>query len=217
MGNRTRPRRRWRWLLGLAAVAVVGAAVAYELLLGLGVAGWRTVWRIETRYGDEVEAHCAERGLPPTYFKALIYLESSGVPGPNPRFEPGVYDALVAVRDGGRERYGPITPATVADASDEALRNLASSWGPLQIMGYHCVEIGVLVHDLRDADALRWGIAWADETYGSYLRDGSPRDAFHVHNAGRPYPEQGPPRTHDPRYVHRGLRLMRAFSLVGWR
>lgn len=38
-----------------------------------------------------------------------------------------------------------------------------------------------------------------------------------MHNAGSPYPESGPPRTYDPRYVGRGLRLMRAFALVGWR
>ena len=216
MGVLSRLRTRLRWVLGLAAVAVVGLVAAYATVLGLGLAGWRTVWRIETLYGDEVEAACAEHGLPAPYFKALIFLESSGVAGQNPRFEPAVYERLQEVRDGRLERYGPITPELVSDASDDALRNLATSWGPMQIMGYHCVEIGVLVHDLRDTDALQWGILWADQTYGRYLRAGSPRDAFHMHNAGRPFPEQGPPRTHDPRYVGRGLRLMRAFWLVGW-
>jgi hypothetical protein len=216
MGTPSRLRRRLAWALGLGAAVLVAAVVVYEILLGLGVAGWKTVWRIEGLYGDEVEAVCAEHDLPPNYFKALIYLESSGIQAPT-RFEPGVYDKLLEVRDGRREAYGLITPETIVDASDEAVANLATSWGPLQIMGYHCVEIGVLVHSLRDADALEWGILWADQTYGRYLREDRPRDAFHMHNAGRPYPEDGPPRTHDPRYVGRGLRLMRAFALVGWR
>jgi len=207
---------RSRWTRRLAVAALLAAAVAYAVLVGLTPAEWQTAWRIEAGPGDEIDRLSREMGLPAEYFKALIFLESSGVSEPEPRFEPGVYRQLRAVRDGDRTGYGLLTPADLHGASDEALRNLASSWGPMQIMGYHCVEIGVNVTDLRDADAVAWGVRWVDQTYGHLLREQRYDDAFHMHNAGSPYPETGGPRTHDPRYVPRGLRMMRGFALIGW-
>lgn len=196
-------------------IAGLAAVIAYGGLLGLSPQGWRTVLLIQQRYGDEVDRLCAQRDLPPEFFKALIFLESSGVANPPPRFEPGVYQELLSVQAGTRGPYELVEKTTLDGTPDEAVRNLATSWGPLQIMGYHCVEIGVNVHQLRDADALGWGITWSDQTYGKLLRDGRYRDAFHMHNAGSLYPDSGPPRTHDPRYVGRGERYRRAFLLLG--
>jgi len=199
-----------------AAVAALGlaAAVAYAWALGLSPQDWRTVMIIEQRYGAEIDRLCDERGLPPEFFKALIFLESSGVAAPPPRFEPGVYQQLLDVQSGARGPYELVDQATLDGTPDQALRNLATSWGPMQIMGYHCVEIGVNVHQLRDAGALEWGILWSDQTYGKLLRDGRYRDALHMHNAGSLYPKNGPPRTHDPSYVARGMRYRRAFLLL---
>jgi hypothetical protein len=207
---------RSRWTRRLAVAGLLATAVAYALLVGLTPAEWQTAWRIEAGPGDEIDQLASELGLSPSYFKALVFLESSGVDDPDPRFEPGVYDQLRRVRDGGRSRYGLLTAGDLAGASDEALRNLASSWGPMQIMGYHCVEIGVNVADLRDADAVAWGVRWVDQTYGHLLREQRFDDAFHMHNAGSTYPDSGPPKTHDPRYVPRGLKMMRGFSMIGW-
>ena len=172
------------------------------------------IGRVLVHHAAEVDVVSVQRGLPPSYFKALIILESRGRRSAGARFEPQVFERLKQVRDGPRRQMEAITHSTVGNASDNALRNLATSWGPLQVMGYHCVEVGILVRDLREAESLRWSIVWIDQTYGGYLRRGEYRDAFHLHNTGRPFPKNGVPRTHDPTYVDRGLRYIDAFEWI---
>ncbi len=168
--------------------------------------------RFYETYNDQVDILAKKFNLPATYLKALIVLESSGNKKIPNRFEKHVFDELKKVRSGTRKKYENITQVTINDASNEALKNLASSWGPFQLMGYKCVLLKINVSDVRGKDALYWGIKWINLTYGNYLRQGKYKDAFHIHNTGRPYPKKGKPFTYDPHYVSNGLKYMKVFS-----
>ena len=166
----------------------------------------------QKNYAAEVGPLAKELGLPYAYFMALTVLECSGEKPCGTRFENHVFEKLQDLRAGERERYGRVRPSHIHDAEDPALRNLATSWGPFQLMGYKCIDMSVHVADIRGKEAVRYGMTWIAEEYGEALREGRFEDAFHIHNAGRPYPKDGPPRTHDPRYVERGLRYMEYFE-----
>lgn len=171
--------------------------------------GHRVTWM---HYGEDVVREAKLRQLPPAYFLALIELESGGRKPAGCRFESHVFKRLQSVQKGSRNRMEKVTTEDLREANEEALRNLATSWGPFQVMGYKCVGLGVQIRDLRGKDAIPLGMRWIDETYGDYLRSGRFKDAFHIHNTGKPYPASGPPTTFHPSYVERGLALMRRFE-----
>ena len=79
-------------------------------------------------------------------------------------------------------------------------------------MGYKCVGLGVNVKDIRGEDGLEHGVRWIKEEYGRFLKKGKFKDAFHYHNTGRKFPRDGVSRTHDPRYVDKGLAYMEYFE-----
>jgi len=166
----------------------------------------------QLNYGEDVQEWAQAFDLPEAYLLALIQLESGGRKPAGKRFEVHVYNRLVTVRDGKRERYEQITAADLMGASDEALRNLATSWGPFQLMGYKCIQLDVQLRDIRGKDAIRAGAQWIDLTYGDALRAGRFEDAFHLHNTGKPYPADGQPTTFHPDYVQRGMTYMRKFA-----
>lgn len=122
-----------------------------------------------------------------------------------------MYQKLRQVRSGHRKAFEKITKADLHDATDDALKNLATSWGPFQVMGYKCIHMNISLGQLKGDKAVYYGMKWIDTNYGSYLRKGKYRDAFHIHNTGHPYPAVGPPKTYDPSYVNRGLRYMKQF------
>ena len=166
----------------------------------------------ESNYGSEVEKAAEKYGLPASYLKALIVLECSGKKPVKPRYERHIFKRLKKVRDQKGRTYETITHEMIADASDEALKNLAKSWGPFQLMGYKCLHLDVKVKDLRGDDALDWGAKWIQLEYGHLLKKKRYRDAFHYHNAGKIYPQNGIPTTHDPKYVDNGLKHMAYFD-----
>ena len=156
-------------------------------------------------YSAEVNDAALKFDLPYGYLMALIQLECSGIKPAGERFEPHVYRRLQEVRDGKRKNYENITPAHLYNASDAALKNLATSWGPFQLMGYKCILLNVKIRDIRGDKGVYHGANWIDITYGDRLRRGEYKDCFHIHNTGRSYPRVGLPATHDPQYVPRGL------------
>ena len=170
------------------------------------------VIRTEENYGAEIDKLAARFDLSPEFLKALIILESSGLKHVKPRFEKHIYRRLQNVRDGKLENLENITRKDIHDATDEALKNMASSWGPFQIMGYKCIWLDINLADLRGDDAVYWAVKWIDLTYGDYIRKGQYKDAFHMHNTGKPYPSSGKPKTHDPKYVQNGLGYMKNFE-----
>ena len=166
----------------------------------------------ETNYAREVRRAADKYDLEYSYLMSLLMLECGGRKPSGVRFEPHVFKRLKQVRDGKRAQYEHVTPRHLADASDEALKNLATSWGPFQLMGYKCILLGVKIQDIRGADGVDHGADWINRTYGAAMRQGRFRDCFHMHNAGTPYPASGLPQTHDPQYVPRGMAMMDQFS-----
>ena len=167
--------------------------------------------RVEENYGKAIDSCAKIFNLNSRYIKSLTCLECSGRTDRPNRFEKHVYKRLKNVRDGKLADYEGVTQKMLHDASDEALKNLATSWGPFQIMGYKCLHLNINVADLRGNDAVYWGVKWINMEYGHLLRKGRYRDAFHYHNTGRVYPADGKPTTYDPNYVSNGLEYMKHF------
>jgi hypothetical protein len=170
------------------------------------------VLRTEANYGAEIDKLAGQFDLSPEYLKALIILECSGLKNIKPRFERHIYKRLVNVREKRLDKFENIRYSDIKDASDEALKNMAHSWGPFQIMGYKCIWLDIQLKDLRGDEALYWAVKWIDLTYGDYIRREQYKDAFHIHNTGRPYPDSGPPKTYDAKYVPNGLMYMKFFK-----
>ena len=208
---------RWRHLL--AALGVLGlVAVGHRCQQALvvhprHVAGDRAGKKAaEENYADEVRRAADKYGLDYGFLMSLLMLECGGRKPSGARFEPHVYKRLQHVRDGKRSQYEHVTQRHIADASDAALKNLATSWGPFQLMGYKCILLDVQIQDIRGPEGIDHGANWIDRTYGKAMRQARFRDCFHMHNAGTPYPASGLPQTHDPQYVARGMAMMAQFS-----
>jgi len=161
-------------------------------------------------YGDDISRLAGKYDLSKEYLMSLIMLECSGRRNVPARFEKGVYKKLLDVKAGKKTLEG-ISKDELRDASDEALRNLASSWGPFQLMGYKCFHLNIQIKDLRGENSLEHGVDWINRTYGDYIRQGRYADAFHIHNTGRPVPQNGKYQTYDPKYVPMGLTYMETF------
>ena len=169
----------------------------------------------EQFYGNEVFQAARKYDLDYSYLMSLIMLECSGKKPAGARFEPHVFKRLQQVRDGQRPNYENVKAHHLKDASNDALRNLATSWGPFQLMGYKCILLGVNIRDIRGPNGVDHGAKWIHLTYGKSMRQARYRDCFHLHNTGQPYPVTGLPRTHDPQYVPRGLAMMKQFVPPG--
>lgn len=173
---------------------------------------WWGAHATESHYGEEVREWSAFYDLPFPYLMALIQLESGGKKPAGKRFEKHVFKKLQELQEEQRMTFENLTPSHLDGASQEAIRNLATSWGPFQLMGYKCILLGVQIRDIRGQDAIRSGVDWINQTYGDRLRKGQYRDAFHLHNTGKPYPKEGPPSTYHADYVERGLRFMEEYT-----
>ena len=177
-----------------------------------GSGDWWGKKATQLHYGAEVHKWAEDFKLPETFLLALIQLESGGRKPAGKRFEFHVFERLNEVRNGKRKQYEQITSADLVGASDEAIRNLATSWGPFQLMGYKCIQLDVQLRDIRGKNAILEGVKWIDLTYGDVLRSGRYEDAFHMHNTGKPLPANGEPTTFHPDYVNRGMAYMRKFA-----
>lgn len=168
--------------------------------------------KVIENYGFQIEQAATAYNISADYLKALCMLESSGTKTITPRYEKHVFKKLKKVRDGQLENYEHVTQSMLKDANDEALKNLASSWGPFQLMGYKCLLLDIKIKDIRGDDAVLYGVKWIDLTYGYRLRKGQYKDAFHIHNTGKPFPKDGVSRTYDKQYVNKGLKYMSVFK-----
>jgi hypothetical protein len=169
-----------------------------------------TATRVELNYDDEIQKIASQKDLPAEYFKALIALECSGEKPAKSRFEKHIFVQLNKLKNGKIKKFGKLTPKSLENVSENDLRALATSWGPLQIMGYHAFEEGKSVYSLKDD--LRFAVEWCDKTYGYYLLKRDFKNAFHLHNTGQLHPKWGFAKTHDPFYVQKGLSYVAYFS-----
>jgi hypothetical protein len=97
----------------------------------------------------------------------------------------------------------------LAARRDEALRELAASWGYTQIMGYHLVGRAGTVRDLLEPRyhyrlALELLAEFAEHYQLDLTREFA--EMFRCWNTGQPYGE-----TYDPDYVAHGLRRMELY------
>ena len=167
-----------------------------------------------SNYQFEVKKYAKEFDLPASYLMALIILECSGKKDIKPRFERSVYNRLKNLKKKKRKKFEVLTYKDVKDANNAALKNLASSWGPFQLMGYKCVGLGITIADLRGEKRVYWAIKWIDMEYGDLLRKKRFKDAFHYHNTGHVFPKNNKSKTYDPKYVQKGLKYMKYFEKV---
>lgn len=163
-------------------------------------------------YAQEVDEICRDLDLPSVYFKALIVLECSGRKPAESRFEPAVYRKLQEVQQGSRNKYSGLVQRDLRGFSDSELKDLSTSWGALQIMGYHTIKMNISLAKLKRGEGLYESINWCKQNYGQYLKRKDYKNAFHMHNAGRPYPKSGSPKTYDPDYVPKGLAYLKVFE-----
>lgn len=228
----------------------------------------RLMRRVAARCGAEIARACHYSSVPRAFVAALVANESGGN-ARAARFEPSVYNHLLALSQGRRVHYGGIRrevlEAEVADMlhpkaasyhavclpdaareapsggsaetsllgdrqatrdgldathlgqplraqSDEALRELATSWGFTQIMGYHLIgRPGTVRHLLDPAFHFKLALTLLTEFAERYqldLRREFP-EMFRCWNTGRPYGE-----TAKPDYVEKGLIRMEIFRAL---
>jgi hypothetical protein len=100
----------------------------------------------------------------------------------------------------------------LAALQDEALRELATSWGYTQIMGYHMVGRGGTVRDLLEPafhfhTALQLLAEFADDYQLDLAHEFE--EMFRCWNTGKPYGK-----TFDPNYAARGVARMAIYSAL---
>ena len=102
--------------------------------------------------------------------------------------------------------------SALAGLPDEALRELATSWGYTQIMGYHMVERRGTVNDLlQPAFHFHVALELLAEFAAAHQLDlaGEFAEMFCCWNTGQPYGK-----TYDPSYVEHGLSRMRIYKML---
>lgn len=218
-------KKRWfLWLLIVAAGFIIWTArydiadwfwtkVGNELPQDPRPAGMNDLQWCEKNYKDEMADISTKLGLPYEYLMALAVLECGGDKPAGNRFEKHVYNQLKKVRDGHREKYENIRQKDLLLLDDEGMKNLATSWGPFQLMGYKVIPMGLNITDIRDEeDAALFAAKWIKDEYGEYLAKKKWKDAFHIHNTGKRFPISGKSKTHNPYYVSNGIKHMKFFA-----
>ncbi|MEZ5421835.1 MAG: hypothetical protein R2682_01915 [Pyrinomonadaceae bacterium] len=112
--------------------------------------------RIFDEFDERIVEATTGTNVPPAFLAGLIFNEAGkdragNIVADATRFEKDVYNELIAVRDGRLRRYNRIMRADIGDASDDAIRALATSYQATQIMGWHVIHnLGCTIADLRD-------------------------------------------------------------------
>ncbi len=170
-----------------------------------------TVNRVMKNYKKKVLSLSKTFDLPPSYLLALIMLESSGKRKVKARYEKSIYQKLRKVKKGKMKKFENIEQKDLKKLSNKTLKKLSCSYGPFQIMGYKCFFLDIPLKKLTGKTNMYYAAKWIKLTYGESLRNKEYKDAFHMHNAGKKYPKNNKPKTHDPNYVKNGLKYEKIF------
>jgi len=200
--------RKFKISIVVLLLCLVGSYFLYQSYRKIGLGNYRNVI---VNYGTEIDIAAERYNVSPAFLKSLCALESSGKSTPGSRFEPHVFERLKKLKRGEISKYDGLNPADIANSSVDALRNLATSWGPFQLMGYKCLELGISVNDLRGKKSVEHSVNWISKAYGHLIRAKKFEDAFHFHNTGRLVPTIGRYLTHDKSYIPRGIKYMEYF------
>lgn len=179
--------------------------------------------KIKTTCGPWIDAAVEGTPYPATLLAALTANESGGDPAVT-RFEPAVLGQLALTVIGRKANFGALggedigtyvrdeIPGDLA-ALVKLLVNLATSWGPMQIMGYEALADHYSFSDLPTLDKhyphaipmledfrKRFDISITGNAWGQF---------FDCWNTGRPHAK-----TFDPQYVPRGLDRMNLYGTL---
>lgn len=168
--------------------------------------------KVLVNYKKIVDSLARKFDLPTDYLLALIMLESSGKRNVPARFEKQVYQKLLMTKSGKIQGFEQVTKKRLQNFSEKDLKKLACSYGPFQIMGYKIFELNIPLSKLIGKNNIYWALVWIDKNYGNYLREKDYKNAFHLHNAGKEYPNNEKPETFDPEYVKKGLYYAQYFK-----
>lgn len=207
-----------KWFIGIGSILLILTVLILVIKRFGDVRSSRysevVLHRTYDNYGKKVIKSAEKYKLPPEFLLSLIALECSGRRLIPSRFEPKVYEQLIKVQNQELLSYDHVFARHLKDKSITEIKELASSWGPYQLMGYKSFELGCRLRDIKGRNSIEIGTSWIDQTYGEYLRSGRYKDAFHIHNTGRKYPLIGPPRTYHRSYVPQGLKFLDAFKQI---
>lgn len=173
--------------------------------------------QIQAKLGALIAAVCLNTIVHQSFLAGLISVENAKLDASASRFEAHVFKRLKAVRNSlifWRRSYNGITQAQLAGMSDDALKNLATSWGYTQIMGYH------IINNLRKADGsaptiaelrdhhlhLSFAVQLLEKVAMRYMAAGNWPAVLRIWNSGSPNGK-----THDPNYVDNALAVRRAY------
>jgi hypothetical protein len=127
------------------------------------------------------------------------------------RFEKHVYEKLKKLRNPlvfWRREWNGITHADLRGTSDEALVNLATSFGYTQIMGWWAIPLRISVRDIRDPlRHLEVAVRLLRLTAGVELKMFRFGNTLRIWNTGRPNGK-----TYDPLYVQNALDVMEEYK-----
>jgi len=165
-------------------------------------------------YKKQIDSIAEDFNLPAPYLMSVIMLESSGRKSTPVRFEQKIYDQLVLLQNGKIEKFENLKPIDLKGVSKRSLKAFSSSYGPFQIMGYKSFILKIPLDSLKGKNNLYYSIKWINITYGDFLRKGDYKNAFHIHNTGGKFPDDGLSHTHDPNYVNNGLSYQKYFEKV---
>lgn len=169
--------------------------------------------QIYTRFGYKIHLACQGSGIDESFVAGFIGVEAgkdkSGIVENATRFERHVFEKLRALRDGLRGSYQSIRRAAIADASDDALRALATSYGLTQIMGWHVINnLKCSVGELRDSEKhLLYTIQLLKLSSGDFLRRKDYGSVLRIWNTG-----SANGKTYHADYVENALKVMHCYA-----
>lgn len=172
--------------------------------------------QIFTRFGGLIHLACSNSIVPEDFLAGFIGVEAgidrTGQIRPEAtRFEPGVYHKLTAVRDGLMSRWSGIVTRDLNGLSDAAIRNLATSWGMTQIMGWHLIHnLKGTIQDLRDPDKhLHFTVQLLVLTASVHLKSGRFDNVLRIWNTG-----SANGKTYHDDYVDNALLVKRHYAAI---
>jgi hypothetical protein len=169
--------------------------------------------KIRAQLGAAIAAACAKSLVPEAFLAGLISVENSRLDPHASRFEKAVFENLKKLRNPlvfWRRSWNSITQGDLRGASDEALVNLATSFGWTQIMGWWSIPLRCTVADIRDPEKhLIVAVNLLHRTAARQLRAAQFGDVLRIWNTGRP---DG--KTFDPGYPTNALRVMNAYEFL---
>lgn len=172
--------------------------------------------QIFTGFGGLIHLACTNSIVPEDFLAGFIGVEAGidrdGQIRPEAtRFEPGVFHKLTAVRDGLMSRWSGIVTRDLNGLSDAAIRNLATSWGMTQIMGWHLIHnLKGTIQDLRDPDKhLHFTVQLLVLTASVHLKNGRFDNVLRIWNTG-----SANGKTYHDDYVDNALLVKKHYAAI---